>query len=101
MQDAPAGQYAELPGIRIYHERSGTGEPLLLLLHGGFGGTHIFGHQVAAFSGQLTIIPGASHGVFMEKADLLNRIVLDFLAETGEPATMLPVRRAARPAASA
>lgn len=43
--------------------------------------------------GQLAIIPGASHGVFLEKPDLLNRIVLDFLAQSGDPETMLPVRR--------
>jgi pimeloyl-ACP methyl ester carboxylesterase len=47
--------------------------------------------------GQLAVIPGSSHAVFMEKPDLLNRIVLDFLAEDGEPDTMLPVRRAAAP----
>jgi pimeloyl-ACP methyl ester carboxylesterase len=46
--------------------------------------------------GQLAVIPGASHGVFMEKPELLNRIILDFLAEPGRPETMLPVRRAAR-----
>jgi len=46
--------------------------------------------------GQLAVIPGASHAVFMEKPELLNRIVLDFLAEQGSPETMLPVRRAAR-----
>lgn len=56
-------------------------------------------HSVAFYEalprGQLAIIPGASHGVFMEKADLLNRIVLDFLAEQGDPQTILPVRRSA------
>lgn len=46
--------------------------------------------------GQLAVIPGASHAVFMEKPELMNRIVLDFLAEQGSPETMLPVRRAAR-----
>ena len=43
---------------------------------------------------ELAVIPGASHAVPMEKPELLNRIVLDFL--TNEPvATMLPIRRAA------
>jgi pimeloyl-ACP methyl ester carboxylesterase len=54
-------------------------------------------HTVAMYEalprGQLAVIPGASHAVFMEKPDLLNRIVLDFLAEGGEPDTILPVRR--------
>lgn len=40
-------------------------------------------------------MPGASLGVFLEKPDLLNRIVLDFLAEEGDPETILPVRRGA------
>jgi len=55
-------------------------------------------HTVAMYEalphGQLAILPGTSHGVFMEKPDLLNRIILDFLAEEGEPRTLLPVRRA-------
>lgn len=55
-------------------------------------------HTVALYEalphGQLAVIPGASHGVFMEKPDLLNRIVLDYLAEQGDPQTILPVRRA-------
>jgi pimeloyl-ACP methyl ester carboxylesterase len=45
--------------------------------------------------GQLAVIPGASHAVFLEKPGLLNRIVLDFLAEEGDPETVMPVRRAA------
>jgi len=54
-------------------------------------------HTVAMYEalpqGQLAIIPGASHGVFMEKADLLNRLILDFMAEEGPPQTLLPQRR--------
>jgi pimeloyl-ACP methyl ester carboxylesterase len=42
---------------------------------------------------QLAVVPGASHAVAMEKPDLVNRIVLDFLEK--EPVqTMMPVRRA-------
>jgi len=55
-------------------------------------------HTVALYEalphGQLAVIPGASHGVFLEKPDLLNRLILDFLAEPGDPQTILPVRRA-------
>jgi pimeloyl-ACP methyl ester carboxylesterase len=43
---------------------------------------------------QLAVIPGSSHPVVMEKPDLLNRIVLDFLTNPPVP-TMLPIRRAA------
>jgi pimeloyl-ACP methyl ester carboxylesterase len=43
---------------------------------------------------ELAVVPGASHTVLMEKPELMNRIVLDFLEQ--EPvATMLPLRRAA------
>jgi pimeloyl-ACP methyl ester carboxylesterase len=43
--------------------------------------------------GQLAIIPGASHLVAMEKPELVNQLILDFLAG-GEPMTMFPLRRA-------
>jgi pimeloyl-ACP methyl ester carboxylesterase len=44
-------------------------------------------------NGQLAIVPGASHTVMMEKPELLNQLVLDFLEHEPAP-TMLPVRRA-------
>lgn len=57
-------------------------------------------HTIALYEslpqGQLAIIPGASHGVFMEKPDLVNRLLLDFLSEREAPDTLLPVRRAPR-----
>ena len=45
---------------------------------------------------ELAVIPGASHAVLMEKPELLNRIVVDFLAKEPIP-TMLPMRRRGRP----
>jgi pimeloyl-ACP methyl ester carboxylesterase len=42
---------------------------------------------------QLAVIPGASHVVPMEKADLVNQLVLDFLAAEGPTMTMMPIRR--------
>ncbi|MBI4260589.1 MAG: alpha/beta hydrolase [Actinobacteria bacterium] len=57
------------------------------------------GHTIELYEalplGQLAVIPGASHAVFMEKSNILNRLILDFLAEEGPPQTILPVRRAA------
>jgi pimeloyl-ACP methyl ester carboxylesterase len=44
--------------------------------------------------GQLAIVPGTSHVLTLEKPDLVNRLLLEFLAETGPPATMVPIRRA-------
>lgn len=43
--------------------------------------------------GQLAIVPGTSHLCFMEKPAVVNRLILDFLAEDLPPQTMLPVRR--------
>jgi pimeloyl-ACP methyl ester carboxylesterase len=42
---------------------------------------------------QLAVIPGASHLVPMEKAGLVNQLVLDFLAAEGPTMTMAPIRR--------
>jgi pimeloyl-ACP methyl ester carboxylesterase len=56
-----------------------------------------FEHTVALYRAiprcELAVVPGASHAVLMEKPELLNGLVLDFL--DSEPvATMLPIRRA-------
>ncbi|WP_203184252.1 alpha/beta fold hydrolase [Streptomyces pratensis] len=48
---------------------------------------------------QLAVVPGASHLVPLEKPELVNRLILDHLAE-GEVETMLPIRRAPAPEAT-
>lgn len=45
-------------------------------------------------AGELAVIPGTSHGLLVEKPDLCNRIILDFLS-TEPVQTMAPIRRAA------
>lgn len=42
---------------------------------------------------ELAVVPGTSHAVLMEKAELVNKVVLDFLTKDPSP-TMMPVRRA-------
>jgi pimeloyl-ACP methyl ester carboxylesterase len=42
---------------------------------------------------QLAVVPGTSHFLQFEKPALVNQLILDFLAETEPPATMLPMRR--------
>jgi pimeloyl-ACP methyl ester carboxylesterase len=42
---------------------------------------------------QLGIVPGTSHVLTLEKPDLVNRLIVEFLAETGPPVTMMPIRR--------
>jgi pimeloyl-ACP methyl ester carboxylesterase len=48
---------------------------------------------------ELAVVPGTSHGHFLEKPSLVNRIVLDFLDNDPVP-TMMPVRRATAPDSS-
>lgn len=54
-------------------------------------------HTVALYravpDAELAVVPGTSHALFVEKPDLVNRIVLDFLGNDPIP-TMLPLRRA-------
>jgi pimeloyl-ACP methyl ester carboxylesterase len=42
--------------------------------------------------GQLAIVPGTSHGLKKEKPDLVNRLILDFLADPTLPSTLKTVR---------
>ena len=55
-------------------------------------------HTVAMYEalpdGELGIVPGTSHVLTMEKPDIVNRLILDYLSETGPPLTMMPIRRA-------
>ncbi|HWC36888.1 MAG TPA: alpha/beta hydrolase, partial [Acidimicrobiales bacterium] len=44
-------------------------------------------------SGQLAVLPGTSHAACLEKPDLFNKVVLDFLARD-QPEPMMPYRRA-------
>jgi pimeloyl-ACP methyl ester carboxylesterase len=59
-------------------------------------------HTIALFRAiprsELAVVPGTSHAVVVEKPEVLNRLVLDFL-ENDPVTTMLPVRRAAEHAA--
>jgi pimeloyl-ACP methyl ester carboxylesterase len=42
---------------------------------------------------QLAIVPGSSHALTLEKPDVINRLILDFLKSDPAP-TLMPVRRA-------
>jgi pimeloyl-ACP methyl ester carboxylesterase len=54
-------------------------------------------HTVALFraipNAELAIVPGTSHALVMEKSDVVNKLVLDFL-QNDPVETMLPIRRA-------
>jgi pimeloyl-ACP methyl ester carboxylesterase len=55
-------------------------------------------HAVAAYraipDAELAVVPGTSHGLLVEKPELTNRLIIDFLA-TDPVATLAPIRRAA------
>lgn len=57
-----------------------------------------FEHTIELFEtlpdAQLAVIPGASHLAPIEKPELVNRLILDFLADRGQTGTMMPLRRA-------
>jgi len=59
---------------------------------------HTLALYEAVPNAQLAVIPGASHLVPVEKADLFNQLVLDFLV-SGPPEELLPFRRQGPPAA--
>jgi pimeloyl-ACP methyl ester carboxylesterase len=46
--------------------------------------------------GQLAVVPGTSHLLVLEKSELVNRLIVDFLADDGPPATFMPMRRTSR-----
>jgi pimeloyl-ACP methyl ester carboxylesterase len=56
-------------------------------------------HTIAMYraipGAELAVLPGTSHALMMEKPELVNRIMLDFLEKDPAP-TFLPFRRAAR-----
>jgi pimeloyl-ACP methyl ester carboxylesterase len=56
--------------------------------------THTIALYEALPLGELAVIPGTSHAAFMEKPELVNRLILDFLSEEVPPKTLLPIRRA-------
>jgi len=46
---------------------------------------------------QLAVVPGTSHGVVIEKPELVGRLIGDFLSAPGKPKTHFPVRRRSAP----
>ena len=57
-------------------------------------------HAIETYRGlpeaELMIVPGTSHGLLVEKPDLCNGVILDFLSNDPVP-TMAPIRRAPSP----
>jgi pimeloyl-ACP methyl ester carboxylesterase len=49
---------------------------------------HLEAMRAAVRDGQLAIVPGTSHGLPLEKADLVARLIFDFLDEEQTPKLM-------------
>ena len=45
-------------------------------------------------NGRLAVVPGASHVGFLERPELVNAMIHDFMEHPGPPQTMMPIRRA-------
>lgn len=54
---------------------------------------HTFALFRAIPKSELAVVPGTSHAAMMEKPELVNRLILDFIQQEPTP-TLLPVRRA-------
>lgn len=56
------------------------------------------GHTISLYkalqAGRLCVVPGASHLVVIEQAQLVARIIEDFLMGPEPPETVAPIRRA-------
>lgn len=106
-QMSPDG-IGHLPEITAKLDRMWTSEPLLTVDDLGRVGTRTLvmagdddavtlEHTVTLYralpDSELAIVPGTSHVLVMEKPDLCNRLILDFLTADAAP-TFLPIRRA-------
>ena len=59
-------------------------------------------HAIAMYrslpDAELAVVPGTSHGLLVEKPDMCNELIIQFLAEPPVQ-TMAPIRRRAAPTA--
>jgi pimeloyl-ACP methyl ester carboxylesterase len=76
---ASAGRYAEVNGIRLYYETSGTGRPLILL-HGGLGAIEMFGPNLPALARgrQVIAVDLQGHG---RTADIDRPLSVELMAD--------------------
>ncbi len=71
--NAKAGKYASIRGIKMYYEIYGTGKPLLII-HGNGGSIKDFALQIPYFSQQYKVIlaDSRSHGKSVDTGEVLN-----------------------------
>jgi pimeloyl-ACP methyl ester carboxylesterase len=69
---------------RLISARRAVGTQQLAVTGTAIGHTHSCGRNRLA-DAQLAIVPGTSHSLPMEKPDVVNRLILDFLADSQTP----------------
>ena len=86
--------YVMLGDVNTWYDEAGEGDPLVLLHPGGAGvDARALRSNFGALA-QLMVVPGTSHGLLVEKPDLCNQVIAEFLAS--DPVTLMaPIRRAA------
>jgi alpha-beta hydrolase superfamily lysophospholipase len=82
--------YVDARGVRTYYEDLGAGEPVLLMQ--GDDDCVRIEHTAevarAIPDAQVAVVPGTSHGLPLEKPELVNSLLLDFLADPQPPKLM-------------
>jgi pimeloyl-ACP methyl ester carboxylesterase len=88
-----ARMHAEGPSLTVDELAKVTARTLVMI---GDDDEVAFEHAVALYralpTGEFAVVPGTSHGLLVEKAELCNRLVLDFLT-TAPVRTFAPIRR--------
>jgi pimeloyl-ACP methyl ester carboxylesterase len=79
MTNGQNGAYAQTNGVRMYYETHGAGEPLILL-HGGVGGIHMFGPNLAALAATRRVVAAELQG-HGRTADINRPLRYELLAE--------------------
>jgi pimeloyl-ACP methyl ester carboxylesterase len=92
--------FATEPALTVEDLRKITARALVIV---GDDDIMTLGHTVSLYEAlsdaQLAVIPGTSHGVLLEKPELVRTLVREFLSSSVEPAEVFPVRRRIRRAA--
>jgi pimeloyl-ACP methyl ester carboxylesterase len=81
--------YAAAGGLRTYYEAQGTSHlaaitaPTLIVAGDDdfVAVEHLEAMRTALPDGQLAIVPGTSHGLPLEKPELVSRLIFDFLSD--------------------
>ncbi|MEN3267334.1 hypothetical protein [Pseudonocardia sp.] len=89
-------EYVQLGAVKTWYDEHGEGEPLVVFSDDDL---MTLSHAVQMYDAlpdaELAVVSGTSYFLTQEKADLVNKIVLDFLTQEPVP-TIAAIRRAPR-----